>query len=254
MGYDANETPEISTILYYYDKGKCGSEDFCEKLLRILRKYRFDDANKIILGKHVLVEGLKEDRTCVLNSESLAKMDWTEKFSGWVNDEQVDYIEFQKVKNRGCLVWDVTWFKMFGIADGVQPNGFGFNHFSVNCIYDMFESQDSQNSFVDFFCELCELFGAFYGVIEDIATSVDLFEMTREKTFNYRRIQTVHWGNYLGEQYREKAGDNKLAKLKFDVKKFMDKGVYLGLTDNLFDSRDNPDFGRRKRLYWSLRM
>lgn len=247
MGYESYEQPMISAILYYYDKGNCTSLEFSEKIFLAFEKCGYNDITNIELGKHKLVDGILNDYIVRYNKKELSMIDLKTEAFKWINDDEITYISFVHKEKRKWM-WDVTWHKNYRLPDDVSVSDYTFNHLSIVSSYESLDSKDAQNKYVGLFCDLADLFGAFYGRIEDVSTAVEVLERTKEKVFNPKYLQTVYWGNYLGKDFCSEVGQEKLAKSPFDIKVITNEGIFLAVTDDLLDSKNNCDFRKRKKL------
>lgn len=247
MGYEAYEQPMIKATIYYYDKGNCTSLEFSENLLLTLKKYGYDDITNIDLGKQKLVNGIIKDYVVRYNKKETSKIDLKTEVFKWINDDEITCISFVHEKKRNWM-WDVTWYKNYKLPDGRAISDYTFNNLSITSLYECLSNKDAQSKYVGLFCELSDLFLSFYGKIEDISTSIDILDRTKEKVFTPKYIQAVYWGNYLGKAYCSDIGQEKLEKSPFSIKKVTKEGVFLSVTDDLFDSKDNFNFRQRKKL------
>lgn len=248
MGYEAYEQPMVRAILYYYDKGNSASLEFCEKLLLTLKEYGYNDISNIELGKHMLIDGLLKDYVVRYSKKDLSTFDLHAEMFKWVNDNNVDYISFVH-KEKRCWRWDVTWYKNYNMPDGVSISNHTFNHLTIVSSYEGLDNKEVQDAYIGLFCELSDLFEAFFGNIEDVATAVEVLDLTKEGVFNHKHIHTVYWGNYLGEGYCLDIGQEKIRKSPFTIKRMTDNGMFLAITDDLLDSKNNPNFRQRKKLF-----
>lgn len=247
MGYQTYEKPMVSGVVYYYDTDNFNSLEFCEKILLSLKKHGYDDITNIRLGKHKLVGGILKDYVVQHTKKDWSTSGLEAELFRWVNDDEVTSISFIHKEKRRWM-WDVTWYKNYKFPNNISVSDYTFNYLSIVSSYESLNNKDAQNEYVGLFCELSDLFAAFYGRIEDVSTAVDVLDRTREKVFNHKRIQTVYWGNYLGRDYCLHIGQEELKKMSFDIKNYTDRGVFLAVTEDLFDSKNNPDFRRRKKL------
>lgn len=248
MGYDANEQPMVSAIIYYYDEETSTSVEFVRKFLYVLGKSGYDAITNIELGKQHLVEGVLKGYIVQYCKKALLPLDLEKELFKWVNDGEITYISFVH-KEKGRWVWDVTWHKNCRMPDDICVSDYTFNQLTLASSYECLKTKDAQSEYVGLFCELCDLFAAFYGRIEDVSTAVELLDRTKEKVFNPRRIQTIYWGNYLGERYHKAMRETKNEKIPFDVKRVTERGVFLAVSDDLLDSKDKPDIRKRNRLF-----
>lgn len=252
MGYDANEQPMVSAIIYYYDEQTSTSVEFVRKFLYVLEESGYDAITNIELGKQHLVEGVLKGHIVQYCKKDLLPLDLEKELFKWANDGEITYISFvYKEKGRG--MWDVTWHKNCKMPDGAYISDYTFNYLTLESSYERLKTKDAQRKYVDLFCELSDLFAAFYGRVEDVATAVELLDRTKEKVFNPRRIQTIYWGNYLGGRYRQAIEELKNEKTPFDVNRVTERGVFLAVSDDLLDSKDKPDIRKRNRLFKYLR-
>lgn len=247
MGYEPNEQPMISAYVYYYDKGNCSSLKFCENLLFAFKKYGYSNITNIELGKHKLVKGILRDYVVRYNKKDLSAIDLSAEVFKWVKDYEISYISFVYKKKCRWLC-DVTWYKNYKLPDKTSVSDYTFNHIAITSSYENIENKNAQNAYVGLFCELSDLFEAFYGRIEDVATAVELLDLEKKKVFNHKCVQTVYWGNYLCNDYCLKIGQERLDNSPFCIKKATTRGVFLSVTDNLLDSKNNPNIRLRKKL------
>lgn len=247
MGYESYEEPLIRAIIYYYDKGKCTSSEFIKNIFLVFKKYGYDDITNIELGKEKSVDGMLEDYVVRYNKKELSAIDLETEVYKWNLDDKVTYISFIH-KEKGHRQWNITWHKYYKASDNTPKNDYTFNFLFMDSSYENFDSKEAENKYVGLFCELADLFEAFYGTIEDVFTAVDVFKHTKEKAFNPKYLQAVYWGNYLGEGYYSKLKPKKIAKSPFAVKIPTKSGMFLAVTDNLSDSKDNYKFRQRKKL------
>lgn len=247
MGYKTYEEPTISGIVYYYDTGNFSSLEFCEKVLLALKNYGYDDITNIVLGKHKLIRGILKDYTVQYSKKDLSILDLKTEMFKWINDDEITSISFVH-KDKRYWMWGVTWYKNYKMPDGISISDYTFNYLQIASSYERLDNKDAQNAYTGLFCNLSDLFESFYGRIEDVSTAVDVLDRTKEKVFNHKYIQAVYWGNYLGEGYCLDIGQEKLKKTPFDTKKQTNRGVFLAVTDDLFDSKNNPNFRKRKKL------
>lgn len=247
MGYESYEQPMISAILYYYDKGNCTSLEFSEKIFFAFEKYGYKDITNIELGKHKLVDGILKDYVVRYSKKELSMIDLKTEAFKWINDDGITYISFVHKEKRSWM-WDVTWYKNYKLPDNASVSDYTFNHLSIVSSYESLDVKDAQKKYVGLFCELADLFTAFYGRIEDVSTAVEVLERTKEKVFNPKYLQTVYWGNYFGKTFCLDVGQEKLKKSPFDMRILTNEGVFLAVTDDLFDSKNNYNFRQRKKL------
>ncbi|MBE6589064.1 MAG: hypothetical protein E7643_02685 [Ruminococcaceae bacterium] len=251
MAYQINEQPTISSILYYYDKGNCISLNFSENFLLVLKKYGYDNITNIELGKYKIVNGLLKDYVVRYKKKELSVIDLKSEMFRWMNDDEISYISFVNKKNRSW-VWDITWYKNYTMPSGISVSDYSFNHLSIVTSYERLNNKECQIKYVELFCELSDLFEAFYGRIEDVSTAVDILDRTKEKVFNPKYIQTVYWGNYFGQCCYSEREHKNISLLPDCYIKRTTKGVFFSLTDDIYDSKDHPDYNRRKKIYKHL--
>lgn len=128
-----------------------------------------------------------------------------------------------------------------------------FDNVSIDSYYESLEDKEAQNKYEGLFCELCDLYGAFYGRIENDATFIDLMDRTKETTFSSKYLQSVYWGNYINQDMCIHVGEDKFFNSPFAKKKITKNGIYLAITDNMIDSRDCYNFKQRVKLLKYLR-
>ena len=251
MGYEIYEQPMIDATIYYYDKGYCTTAEFCENLLLSLKKHRYDYITNIELGKHKLTKGILENYVVRYSKKDVSKLDLQAEVLKWVNDNDVAYISLVHKEKRRWM-WDITWHKNYKLSNGVSVSDYTFNHLTMMSSYECLENKDAQTAYVDLFCELCDLFEAFYGKIEDVATAVSVLNQTKETVFNHERIQAVYWGNYFGKHYCSEIGIETFKRAPACITKSTHLGIFLSMTNNLLDSKNNPDYRKRKKLFRHL--
>ena len=248
MGYESNEEPMVAGVVYYYDTGKFSSLCFCEKILFALRKHGYDSITDIELGRQEIINGVWQDKVVRYKKNDISVFNLKVELLNWVSDDAVTYISLIH-KERRRWMWDVTWHKNYRFPDNVSISDYTFSYLTLVSSYRGIDDVIAQNRYIELFCELSNLFTAFYGRIEDVSTAVDILEQTKEKVFNHRRVQTIYWGNYLGKDFLKKTNLQSLLNIPCPIVKCTDNGIFFALTNDVKDSLISPNYQKRKKLY-----
>lgn len=250
MSYFENEQPLVNAIIYYYNN-QIPTIAFCEAFFSALKKHSYLDFASISLGKQKIMNGILKDYTVKYGRKQLKDVSLETEVHQWIMDDDITYITFtMKAKNK--FSFEITWHKDFEMPDGTKVSDYTYNIINMLCTYDHLSTYSAQENFVNLFCDLADLFDAFYGCIEDVSTSVTILDTTKEKVFTPKRVQAVYWGNYFGEDYMKYLDTAKFFDIPFARLYKTDKGIYFSLTNNISDSLFSPDFSKRKKLFKML--
>lgn len=251
MGYEVNEQPMVDATIYYHDNGHYSSVKFCETVLFAFKKYGYFDVTNIELGKHKFVNGILKDYVVRYSKKDVSKIDLQAEIFAWVNDDEITYISFIHKEQRH-LIWNISWYKNYTMPDGVSISDYMFNYLVIESSYERLEITDIQDSYIELFCNLADVFEAFYGRIEDISTAISVMDRTKERCFSDEYLQSIYWGNYFGKKICEDLGQEKLERLPVAHKEFTEAGFFFTLTDDIKDSATFPDWRLRKKVYKQL--
>lgn len=243
MGYESYEKPMISTYLYYDHQKSFTTRDFCNNFISILEKCGYFNITSVEIGKWQLVNGLVEDSQIKYNKKALSNMDLKQKILEWVCDDQVTYITFVHHEKRKWM-WDITWHKHYALMETLSGEN-SFRFLQILNDYESIQEEVMQADFLDLFCNLADLFEAFYGRIEDVSSAVDLIENTRKKEFNPRKPQIAYWGNYFSK------ADHSFSQLQngpFASVRETTNGVFVTATGNLMDAEPGLPKEMRKKM------
>lgn len=250
MSYLANEQPLIGAIIYYYNDN-VPTMTLCETFLSTLKEHSYLDFACISLGKHKIMNGVLKDYIVKYNKNQLRVVSLEKEIHKWIVDDDITYITFTvKVKNK--FSFEITWNKDFKMPDGTRVSDYTYNFISMLCSYEHLSNSAAQENFVELFCDLADLFNAFYGRVEDVSTGVDILDATKEKCFTPERVQAVYWGNYFGKDYMKHIDTSNSLDAHFARVIQTNKGIFFSLTNDIHDSLFSPDYLNRKKILKKL--
>lgn len=238
-----SERTMISTYLYYDHKRSFTTRAFCDNLIDILGRYGYFDITGIEIGKCKLIGGIIEDSAIKLNKKALATMDLKQHLFEWICDDEVSYLSLIHHENRKWM-WDITWHKQYGVMES-QSEGKNFCFLQIYSDYEIVREGEEQAAFINLFCDLADLFEAFYGRIEDVSTAVALVEKTRKKAFDPRKPHIAYWGNYFSKCDHT---FSQLQKELFAIVRETTNGVFLAATANPMDMKCGVDKKIRRKM------
>lgn len=250
MSYLANEQPLVSAIIYYYNS-QIPTMSFCNAFWDTLKKHSYLDFTSISLGKHKILNGVLKDYNVKYSRTKLKYISIETEIFQWIMDDDITYITFTtKKKNKFCF--EITWHKDYKMPCGLKVSDYTYNYISMLGTYDHLLDSTIQENFVNLFCDLADLFDAFYGRIEDVSTGVDILDKTKEKCFTPERVQAIYWGNYFGKNHLTYDDISNSLDDHFAKVMHTDKGVFFSLTNDVRDSLLSPDFINRKKILKKL--
>ena len=250
MSYLTNEQPLVNAIIYYYNN-QIPTIAFCEAFFSALKKHSYLDFASISLGKQKIMNGVLKDYTVKYSRKQLKDVSLETEVHQWIMDDDITYITFtMKVKNK--FSFEITWHKDFGMPDGTKVSDYTYNFINMLCTYDHLSNSSAQENFVNLFCDLADLFDAFYGCVEDVSTSVDILDATKEKCFTPERVQAVYWGNYFGKDYMKHIDTSTSFDAHFARVIQTANGMFFSLTNDIRDSLFSPNYKNRKKILKKL--
>jgi hypothetical protein len=134
---------------------------------------------------------------------------------------------------------------IFNISFGSIPNM--FSDLSINISHEYFSSKERLKKFIEIGKEIIMIIKPFYGEINDVGDSVRSMN-TNQTCDVLNKIPRIFWGNYFGDLYIERIGEDKLLSFKaFKTEKIGD-GIYIQLTDSPLDYSKKEFIHARKEL------
>lgn len=104
-------------------------------------------------------------------------------------------------------------------------------------------------SFEKLFKEVVELTGAFYGMIDSINNSGDIFEEEKEDTYKPDEyVQALFWGNYFGGSYATHPNVLKMVKSNDCIAEQLENGWFVKLSDSCSEYASEKIKCNRKKL------
>ena len=245
--YDSNETPSVSSILYYYDDCIDDKEALAANFLSLIQESVFS-FNKIEVRKNILISGINKTKTIRYPSKDIREMNLAHSLNEWIWDS--DTILISLVNSSRNSYFRIDWSVGFALP------GIGKSKMSetlhMSCTYDRIADRPEHDGFVGLFCNMASLLNAFYGKIDDVAASVDTMDRTKETCFTEEYLQAVYWGNFFGKKICEDIGMKALTSLPVECKRAVGEGFFFSLTPNIQDSI-SPNMRKRRRIYRRLK-
>jgi len=122
-----------------------------------------------------------------------------------------------------------------------------FNTFSFRITHEYFISQERIDKFLTLGKEIILLLNPFYGKIHDIGDSVNSHK--RGTTYNVlEKIPRIYWGNYFGDMYIERIGEEKLLSFNAYKTEKIGNGIYMQLSNSPLEFDSNECKQTRKKL------
>lgn len=116
--------------------------------------------------------------------------------------------------------------------------------------HEFFTSEERKNKFISLEKRLIEITHPFYGLIDDMSTS--LMSLNKAKEPHYGCVSeyapTVYWGNYFGEKHIIKYGRDKLMNSPFGIVDEVGEGILLTLTPDPMDYNSSLRKREAKKL------
>lgn len=99
------------------------------------------------------------------------------------------------------------------------------------------------------FITVAEFIGAFYGFVDTVNNSGNIFDSENENTYRPNEyIQALFWGNYFGPGYSNHPNVLKMVESKNCTSEKVGKGWFIKLDDNLFEYASEKTLKNRKKL------
>ena len=235
--YRKNETPMLCATLCYYDNPH--TKALGEQVQNILEAYGFFPPHMIFAD--------------TLTSCRFRKFspDMHDLLSRAYMEEGVGGVKLVSGDSRKVQdYWQVEWFfRHYNKKDKLEvkkPKILPWNVLSLYTTYGRIKDEEQLTQYLGCVKELIRLIKPFYADIDDVSNSVRLLKAAREETFNPEYIQQIYWGNYWDlDHYQELDKEKILNVSKCCVDEF-GNGVFLTLTDNVFDACTMRSELRRK--------
>jgi len=125
--------------------------------------------------------------------------------------------------------------------------GCEYNIFSFRISHEYFTNQERLDKFLTLSREIILLLNPFYGKIHDIGDG--LKGVSNNQTYGVlEKVPRIFWGNYFGDIYIERIGEEKLLSCKAYKIEKIGNGIYIQLTKSPLEFETNECKQARKKL------
>lgn len=225
--YSKYENPILKASVFYYDN--IYDEIVSTRVLKILKDYSMFPPHKLCADKLTHHRYLKASDT----TESIFIKAYKEKDVFGVDMASGD-------GGVGSEFWRFTWGLTFYKRSNIDTSNVVFNPWniiSLSSTYGRLHDNDVYDGFINCVKNIISEIKPFYASIDDVNNKITKAG-THGLRFDDKTLPSeIHWGNFWGKQYVEKA--NPLA---FDfllqngaICEEIGEGKYFSMTDSAFD-------------------
>ena len=253
MSYGRYESPQFGVAIWYNDVEY--SSEYPRKILPILEEHGFFPPKSMDAGKNIFTKNSIKDKTIYPATKDMKAQEARDFFIKCYAEEDIMGLYLMnhgKRERRNGDFWAINWnFTCYKSPKLLEPKPIFMpsNIFSIDSTYDRFAEEENLTNFFTATKRIIEVLNPYYANIEDTSTAVSVMDRTKERFFEPNYLQSIYWGNYFGEKLCKDLGMDKLNKLPVKNKETLGNGFFFTLTDDILDSRDNPDFRLRKKIY-----